>query len=152
MTSNHIYNRLFPLFNNYDYKLKNTYVFMWESDFFAISSSRYCIEVEVKVSKADFKADYKKILWNGITKHDNILNPEYKFKPHKFCFACPEGMIDRKEINPLYGLIYIKDYNARYIQNPKFLHKDDLFNNPKFLKNLMNKYYYRNLELLKVLE
>lgn len=48
-------------FINYDYKLCNTFMFGgWESDFFAMSTSGYCIEVEVKVSRSDFFVDFKK--------------------------------------------------------------------------------------------
>ena len=46
------------LFSTHDYKLCNTFIFPWESDFFAISNSGYSVEVEVKVSKADFRRDF----------------------------------------------------------------------------------------------
>jgi hypothetical protein len=52
---------LWNYFQNYDYKLNNTYVFAWESDFFAVSKTTgYMYEVEVKISRGDFKADLKK--------------------------------------------------------------------------------------------
>jgi hypothetical protein len=40
----------------------NKYIFArdWESDYFCVSSSGYTIEVEVKISKADFRADFEK--------------------------------------------------------------------------------------------
>lgn len=55
---NDVYKAVRYLFMNYDYKLTNTYIFNWESDFFAISKSGYSLEVEVKVSKADFRRDF----------------------------------------------------------------------------------------------
>lgn len=33
---------------------------MWESDFFSVTSSGYCQEIEVKISIADYRADFKK--------------------------------------------------------------------------------------------
>ena len=38
----------------------NTYIFNCESDYFGITSSNYVYEIEVKISRADFKADAKK--------------------------------------------------------------------------------------------
>lgn len=42
------------------YILLNSFVFNWESDFFFKTGSDYFVEIEVKVSKSDFKADFKK--------------------------------------------------------------------------------------------
>lgn len=55
-----IYSAIYRHFKNYEYQLVNSYVYDWESDFFAMSKSRYFIEVEVKISRADYFADFKK--------------------------------------------------------------------------------------------
>lgn len=60
MTESTIIEQLYSHFANYDYKLNNTFVFNWESDFFAMSKSGYYVECEVKVSRSDFFADFKK--------------------------------------------------------------------------------------------
>ena len=55
-----IQEHLFRYFGNYQYKLCNTQVFSWESDFFAMSrESRYFIEAEIKISRSDFFVDFK---------------------------------------------------------------------------------------------
>lgn len=41
--------------------LSNSYVFDWESDLFALTKAGYAIEVEVKISRSDFLADFKKV-------------------------------------------------------------------------------------------
>lgn len=46
---------------SHEYVLTNTYIFRWESDLFAISKGGLIHEVEVKMSRGDFKADFKKI-------------------------------------------------------------------------------------------
>jgi hypothetical protein len=149
MTSIDIYKTLFREFNNYDYQLRNTFLFSWESDFFAISKSGYSIEVEVKISKSDFKADYNKTTFSGIKKHDYLLS-EKNNKPNKFYFACPEGLIQPNEINDKYGLIWVKKYGTcNIVKNPKFLHKDKLLENKGILRKLMDKFYYRNIDLCK---
>lgn len=45
---------------NFDYKLLNTFIFNWECDFFARSKTGYVYEIEVKISRADFKKDFEK--------------------------------------------------------------------------------------------
>jgi len=52
--------RYFNAYRGYKYQLTNAYVFKWESDFFCLASSGYSYEVEVKISRADFFADFNK--------------------------------------------------------------------------------------------
>jgi hypothetical protein len=48
-------------FGNHKYDLYNSYVFNgWECDFFSVTDSGYSYEVEVKLSRGDFFADFKK--------------------------------------------------------------------------------------------
>jgi len=153
MTAHEITNRLYTYFSNYEYKLQNTIVFQFESDFFCIAKrSKYIYEVEVKVTKADFKKDFEKRsgFKGNKLKHDILCDKEEKFKPHKFFFACPAGLINIEDIPKEYGLIWVYDnkYDAVLIQNARFLHKEDLFENKHFLKQLLSKYYHRYLEML----
>ena len=62
MNAEFIYKEIEKWFINHNHRFRNKYIFKsdWESDFFCVSDSDYCIEVEVKVSKGDFKADFKK--------------------------------------------------------------------------------------------
>lgn len=46
--------------DNHRYILVNAYVFDWESDFFSITKSHNSNEVEIKISKADFRKDFEK--------------------------------------------------------------------------------------------
>ncbi len=48
------------LFHNHQYILPNTYVFNWESDLFSVTKSGNVYEVEMKISKADYKKDFEK--------------------------------------------------------------------------------------------
>jgi hypothetical protein len=62
MTSSDIQKCLYKHFYNYDYKLSNSFIFniSGECDFFGISKSGYQVEVEIKISRSDFNADFKK--------------------------------------------------------------------------------------------
>lgn len=155
MNSHFISEKLFTLYSNFDHRLKNTYVFHWESDFFCISSSGYVYEIEIKISRADFKNDFKKSLslQGSPLKHDYLLDSSKEFRPNKFFFACPDGLINLEDIPAQYGLIWVNEKGfARYIRDSKFLHKKKLFTNLHFTKQMMNKYYYRYLDVVRALE
>lgn len=135
--------------NNYIYSLFNVYIFGWESDFFTMRSmSKYSSEFEIKISRSDFRADFKKTCtWGTKKKHDILLDDKDTYKPHKFYFVCPEGLINGAEINEKYGLIYMTKQGLLEVKSAKFLHKENLMNNKKFLRSMLNKFYYNNLKL-----
>ena len=45
--------------NTKKYEITNLYVYGWESDYLAITKSMVAYEVEIKVSRPDFKNDFK---------------------------------------------------------------------------------------------
>lgn len=138
--------KLWSAFDNYDYRLSNVYLFGSESDFFAISKSGYCVEVEVKISRADFKNDFTKTTSSGKNKHEYLVS-ENTFKPNQFYFAVPDGLIKPDELPKQYGLIYCDDWSARIIKRAKYLHKEKHMNNEVFLKRLLSKFYHRYMDL-----
>lgn len=148
--------QIFIHHSNYQYRLFNSYIFHWESDFFAMSKqTNYCIEIEIKMSRQDFKADFTKTLKYGIEKKHIILKDNTKlFKPNKFAFACPEGLISPDELPPEYGLFYAQEKHnwLECIRTPKFLHKDKLLKNNHFCIQMMRKFYYRNINLRNALD
>jgi hypothetical protein len=60
MQVSEIQSELHSYFLSHKYQLCNSYVFNWECDFFSISNSGYAYEIEIKVSRSDFFADFKK--------------------------------------------------------------------------------------------
>jgi hypothetical protein len=60
MTEKLIQKALFRLFSSHEFKFTNTYFFNNESDFLSFLSSGFCYECEIKISRSDFKADFKK--------------------------------------------------------------------------------------------
>lgn len=61
MNSSFIDKCLHKKFRSHKYQLSNSFVYNEESDFFSITSTGYAQEIEVKVSRSDFQADFKKI-------------------------------------------------------------------------------------------
>lgn len=149
MNEQTIQRALYSIYNNYDYKLFNIYVFGMEVDFFAMSKSGYAIEIEIKISKADFKKDFEKK-----DKHGRYADKSFSLKPNRFMYACPYGLIDVSEVPEYAGLIYIgtHDYNSTIIKEPPLLHKKKHMENINFVKALLNKYRYRYYDILRKYE
>lgn len=96
------------------------YLFAGELDVASVNKSGYVHEFEVKVSRADFKADVKKAKWqyyNDKLYYGRTLSPNY------FTYACPDGLIKLDELSPWVGLIYIIDGKPEVIRKPSFIHR-----------------------------
>jgi hypothetical protein len=108
------------------YVLENLYIFNWESDKFIETRSGLIYEFEIKVTRSDFKNDFKKedkhVILEGkkeyIPAYDKVLDrwkslheeyyrtSRYK-KPNYFYYAVPEGMISVDEVPEYAGLVYV---------------------------------------------
>lgn len=107
---------------NHDYKLKNVFVHRWEADLFSVTSSKYAYEIEVKISRSDFFADFKK------PKH-------HLFKSHKKGFGILRG--DQS---------FIINRDLRYCEHPDLLNFEIKWTHIEALKicgsTVPNKFYY----------
>ena len=83
MTESHIQERLRLFFDNHRYILTNSYVFNWESDFFSVTKTGTVYEVEIKISKSDFKKDFEKdkhvLFRNAINKKQTFTVEAYNW-------------------------------------------------------------------------
>jgi len=114
MTTNNIIAALHREFQekNHRYFCSNTYCASGgdhpygygESDFLSITRAGLLTECEIKRSKSDYKADFKKV-----KKHE-ILNSGKDSPVQYFYYACPEDIISVDDIPPYAGLIYIYEY------------------------------------------
>lgn len=136
-----VLNKHFFSKNSLKYLINNLYFFNWESDYLAITKSGYLYEIEVKISKNDYKKDFEKkdkhlILENTLNNNINGIIPNY------FYYAVPYGLIDISDVPNYAGLIYINNNVFPYfkiIKNaPKIVaEKTDLTK-----LNLADKFYY----------
>lgn len=60
ISERHLQQAVRRLFHNHQYILVNTFVFDWESDLFSVTKSGNSYEVEMKISKADYRKDFEK--------------------------------------------------------------------------------------------
>jgi len=80
----------------------------WEADILIIDAMGLSHEIEIKLSKSDFKNDFKKSYQNASTgekflKHDKISCGDYVC--NAFSFLLPMGMVDHEQIPEHCGLI-----------------------------------------------
>lgn len=128
------------LFSKYYPIAPNVYIYNWESDLLAINKETgYITEYEIKISRADFKADFKK------NKKHEMLEKSFKSKnekdlPNHFYYVTSPGLLDKSEIPSYAGLIEIGS-SVRFLKRAPILHKNKIDNG--FEIQLLTKVYYK---------
>lgn len=81
-----------------------------ECDVMSVSKSNYIYEYEVKISKSDFKADFKKKKHKNMSKRKSINESKgYYYSPNYFYFVVPSGLIDINDVPEYAGLMYVNE-------------------------------------------
>ena len=128
--------------NTAKYIVSNAYVFgsnYGETDIFITQrDSGYCYDIEIKVSKSDFKADFGKVKKHEIlSTGERILKgkryelaPEsvkHNFRPNRFYYCVPKGLINISEVPAYAGLMYVDEYGyTKIVKEAPFLHREKL--------------------------
>ncbi len=113
--------------------IPNFYVGRWEMDIFRMTPSGMVYEYEIKISRSDFKNDFKKSydeyrsggheVESVKMKHDIIKSGERKC--NRFFFVVPEGLVKPEEVPKHCGLMYFQDNGYfRTVKNAPLLHKN----------------------------
>ncbi len=149
---------------NIRYTVANLYLFKsnWETDYLVVQKgSGYCYEIEIKVSRQDFNNDFKKVEKHSILEKGSYEKPvrkwkydpktgrntlveeskktvKWDFRPNKFYYCVPEGLIKESEIPQYAGLMYSNGTSIRTVKEAKFIHKEKL----KLEEKLCDKFYY----------
>jgi len=98
-----------------------------ECDVISISKSDYIYEYEVKISRSDFKADFKKPKHTLITEKKFIK--EFKSEtlylvPNYFYFVVPENLVSVEEVPEYAGLMYANERGGYdIIKKAPIIHK-----------------------------
>lgn len=127
------------------YRLENLYIFGWESDLLFMTPSKYWYEIEIKISRADFFNDAKKIVYSR--KKSEVLADPDSLAPNYFYYAVPEGLLSVDEIPPYAGLIEVNGFFNVKKMAPKLRGKvkvDQSFLADKFYYNWKNEVVNRN--------
>lgn len=142
-----------------DIVLTNHFHTDWEADILVINQEGFSHEIEIKLSKSDFKNDFKKFYQNQnsgekFLKHDKIGCGDYVC--NHFSFLLPMGMVALEEIPQHCGVIefYHNEDTWKtefYIRRlPQRIHEDlywNLVDQKDFLRKLSRNYYFNKLEL-----
>lgn len=152
------------------YMVPNIYFFgdgYGETDLLVVRDGKHFIyDIEIKVSRADYKNDFKKkdkhlILEKGyrtFRHRTSIKQPNGKRKwykanepvpiksrPNRFFFAVPEGLIKPEELPSYAGLLYItKSGKVKKIKEGKLLHKETVNHAEKLCRKFY--FYWLNAE------
>ena len=81
----------------------------WENDVCEVTAAGFWREYEVKVSRADFRADAEKRRWSrdargNVKKYDLLAAGSVK-GPSRFTYVVPDGLIGPDDLPPFAGLI-----------------------------------------------
>jgi hypothetical protein len=139
--------------------LSNHFHSDWEADMLVIDSEGFSHEIEIKLSKSDFKNDFKKSYINKKTgekflKHDKICCGDYVC--NAFSFLLPMGMIEHSQIPEHCGIIEFYhnadtwDTEFYLIREPKKVHEDSYWKlNDKdlFIRKMALNLLQRKLEI-----
>lgn len=122
------------------YEVTNLYVYNWESDYLTLTRNGYVYEVEIKISKADFKNDTK----HKVNKHALLENVSKSEKcivgcPNYFYYAVPEDLIKPEEVPEYAGLIYVQPWGVKIVKESAKFNKEK--QTPESL-GLIDKFYF----------
>lgn len=143
----------------HDLVLTNHFHSDWEADILIINSAGCSHEIEIKLSKADFKNDFKKQYQHHNTKenflkHDKISCGDYPC--NRFSFLLPQGMIEPDSIPLHCGIIeFYHNPDAwqttfQVVREPKDVHEVPfwtLFDKDLMLKMMARNLYFKKLEV-----
>ena len=148
MTSRTIGKCLETYLMNYQYKmvLHNIYLFSddpdidgsksWESDVLGVTPDNRLVEFEIKISKSDFHADFKKEY-----KHQQLYLSQ---GPSRFSFICPDGLIKVDELPDFAGLYYVYpqySYRVKQIKAPPLLNNNKI--DIEYWEKIAQKLYWK---------
>lgn len=89
----------------------NTYIGSWECDILEVTKAGYTHEYEVKISRADFKADSLKQK-DDDNKYDVLQAGQ---RVNYFSYVCPPGLLAIEDVPEWAGLIYVDSYNTQIL-------------------------------------
>lgn len=129
--------------NSKKYNITNLYVYGWESDYLAVMRSDIVHEVEIKISRADFKNDVKnKKQKHLLLENGNGVGGYSGEMPNYFYYAVPNGLIEVDEVPEYAGLLYVNPCGVKIVKQGRML-TTEKFDPTKL--GIADKFYYNML-------
>ena len=109
--------------SGYDIIIPNFYLGKYEMDLFRLTPAGLITEYEIKVSRADYKADFCKEQTGCGNKHALMTGGQCAC--NRFYFVVPKKMIRPEEVPPYAGLLYYKGRRGfDVVKNAPLIHKE----------------------------
>lgn len=125
--------------------IPNVYLFGEESDLLRIMKNGWVVEYEIKLSRSDFRADFRRkgkhkymaervvepasYWYKNNHNHRTAQSPEVAKSwtiPNRFVFVCPEGLLTVEDMPEYAGLYYVKGMQVRKVKSPPLLHREKI--------------------------
>jgi len=87
--------------------LPNVSMYGWEADLVCMTKADYMHELEIKISRSDFKADFKKRKHMFLSGKIPLRGSMFERIPNYFWYVCPWGLIQPEEVPEYAGLIWV---------------------------------------------
>lgn len=127
LTEQSIQRRLNHFFASWKYNVDGLYVFEWESDKLIWTKSGYIYEFEIKISRSDFKNDFKNkkekhLILKGPTEEERFMPYFYKnYEYNKHLYKSFENYVARTEKDSSYLIANHRRPNYFYYVVPEGL-------------------------------
>ena len=110
-------------------------LFHYEADLLVIRKSGYCLEIEIKVSSKDIKADLKKSKWrNNNSMFGRVSYNNYIVK--EFYMAVPCNLINDKNIPEMAGIIQVEESPNKYWSGVTIIRKPKIWKRARRINSL----------------
>lgn len=122
-------------FGRYELIMPNIHMLHNEMDIIGVRKSGFVDEIEIKLSKSDFLADFKKSKGHSGSKHYHIKNGTHFC--NYFSFLLPEHLVEECKI-PFYSGLYVfkhwdgKEGYVEEIKKPPRLHSRKISDRNKY--------------------
>lgn len=108
--------------SGYDIIIPNFFLGNYEMDLFRLTPAGLITEYEIKVSRADYKADFCKERAGCSSKHARMT--ERTCDCNRFYFVVPKKMIRPEDVPSYAGLLYYKGKRGfEVVKNAPLIHK-----------------------------
>ncbi|HUV65609.1 MAG TPA: hypothetical protein VMW24_17050 [Sedimentisphaerales bacterium] len=89
-----------------------------ECDLYVVTRAMFTVEYEIKLSRADYRADRRKA-----RKHERLAarDPDDKGLPTRFFYVMPEDMVSAEEVPDYAGLFYVREIIDQYSSRVKLI-------------------------------
>lgn len=160
-----LYDKVFRYFGQNDYRITNSFIYNWESDFFCRTKSGYTIEVEIKVSRSDFFADFKKTRKHYLLQShkldfvshrvsNKLVDPKLHI-PNRFYYAMPRGLVKETDVPDYAGILWLDRIEEDWYGTKSIVHKIDtgkpaplLHKTKQDLRGvLLEKFYWKSVNM-----